>query len=325
MERASPGHPPHYDEPSDLQVFSTAMHRLLDKAKRVARVDSTVLITGESGVGKERLARFIHRASARARSPFIAVNCGALTESLIESELFGHARGSFTGAVSDRAGLFEAANGGTLMLDEVGELPYPAQVKLLRVLQDHEVRRVGENRQHRVNVRLIAATNRDLAQDVATRRFRDDLYYRLNVVRFHIPPLRERLDDLRGLAEAFLRRLTEQMGRAIEGFSSAALQRILEYRWPGNIRELENAIEGACALATGFVIDIDDLPDELNSRPAFVAAPAVIRPLREVERDYILAALQHNGGNKAQTAEQLCIAAATLFRKLKEYTTDVAA
>src|SRR5579871_1170642 len=256
MERASPGHPPHYDEPSDLQVFSTAMHRLLDKAKRVARVDSTVLITGESGVGKERLARFIHRSSPRAHAPFIPVNCGALTESLIESELFGHARGSFTGAVSDRAGLFEAANGGTLMLDEVGELPYPAQVKLLRVLQDHEVRRVGENRQHRVNVRLIAATNRDLAQDVATRRFRDDLYYRLNVVRFHIPPLRERLDDLRGLAEAFLRRLTEQMGRAIEGFSSAALQRILEYRWPGNIRELENAIEGACALATGFVIDI---------------------------------------------------------------------
>jgi two-component system response regulator HydG len=325
MERASPGHPPHHDEPPDLDVFSAAMHRLVELAKRVARVDSTVLITGESGVGKERLARFIHRISARAHAPFIPVNCGALTETLIESELFGHARGSFTGALRDRAGLFEAAEGGTLMLDEIGELPYPAQVKLLRVLQDHEVRRVGENRQHRVNVRLIAATNRDLSQDVATRRFREDLYYRLKVVKLHIPPLRERLDDLRGLAEAFLERLTARMGRAIDGFSGTALERILEYQWPGNIRELENAIESACALATGLLIDIEDLPEELHRRPAFASASAVTRPLRDVEREYILAALQRNGGNKAQTAEQLCIATATLFRKLKEYTTDVAA
>jgi two-component system response regulator HydG len=308
-----------------LDVFSATMRRLVEVAKRAACVESTVLITGESGVGKERLARFIHRMSARARAPFIPVNCGALTESLIESELFGHARGSFTGAVRDREGLFEAANGGTLMLDEIGELPYPAQVKLLRVLQDREVRRVGENRQHRVNVRLIAATNRDLAQDVAARRFREDLYYRLKVVKVHIPPLRERLDDLRGLAEAFLRRMTVRMGLALEGFSSAALQRILEYTWPGNIRELENAIESACALATGLVIDVDDLPDELRCRPALAIASPGIRPLREVEREYILAALQQNGGNRHQTAQQLRIATATLFRKLREYTTDAAA
>jgi two-component system, NtrC family, response regulator HydG len=301
-----------------MDVFSASMQKLVATAKRVARVESTVLITGESGVGKERLARFIHQCSARAHAPFVPVNCGALTETLIESELFGHARGSFTGALRDRAGLFEAAHGGTLMLDEVGELPYAAQVKLLRVLQDREVRRVGENRHHRVNVRLIAATNRDLAKDVADRRFREDLYYRLNVVTFHIPPLRERLDDLRGLADAFLTRIALRMQQAISGFTTAALERILNYPWPGNIRELENAIESACALATGALIDVDDLPAALGSRLAFATSPSV-RPLRDVERDYILSVLQRNGGNRTQTAEQLRIAAATLFRKLKQY------
>jgi two-component system response regulator HydG len=317
MDRASPAPPPHDDEPS-MDVFSASMRKLVATAKRVARVESTVLITGESGVGKERLARFIHRSSPRAHAPFIPVNCGALTETLIESELFGHARGSFTGALRDRAGLFEAAHGGTLMLDEVGELPYAAQVKLLRVLQDHEVRRVGENRHHHVNVRLIAATNRDLAKDVAERRFREDLYYRLNVVTFEIPPLRERLDDLRGLAEALLTRIARRMEQAISGFTAAALERILNYPWPGNIRELENAIESACALATAALIDVDDLPAALRSRLGFANSSAV-RPLCDVEREYILAVLQRNGGNRTQTAEQLRIAAATLFRKLKQY------
>jgi two-component system response regulator HydG len=193
-------------------------------------------------------------------------------------------------------------------------------VKLLRVLQDREVRRVGENRQHRVNVRLIAATNRDLSNDVAERRFRRDLYYRLNVVRFHIPPLRDRLDDLRGLVDALLGRFAQGMDQAISGFTAAALERILNYPWPGNIRELENAIESACALATGVLIDVDDLPDDVRYTPALPALSQSVRPLREVEREYILAALQRNRGNRTQTAEQLCIAAATLFRKLKQYT-----
>lgn len=318
MEPASPAPPPHDDEPR-MDVFSASMRKLVAIAKRVARVDSTVLITGESGVGKERLARFIHRCSPRAHAPFVPVNCGALTETLIESELFGHARGSFTGALRDRAGLFEAANGGTLMLDEIGELPYAAQVKLLRVLQDREVRRIGENRHHNVNVRLIAATNRDLAKDVAERRFREDLYYRVNVVSFHIPPLRERLDDLRGLAEALLARITQRMEQAISGFTAAALERIVNYPWPGNIRELENAIESACALATGALIELDDLPNGLRRNLALAASSTSVRPLCDIEREYILAALQRNGGNRTQTAEQLRIGTATLLRKLRHY------
>ena len=318
MERARSAPPPPDDEPA-LGVFSSAMRGLVDLARRVARADSNILITGESGVGKECLARFIHRASARASGPFIPVNCGALSETLAESELFGHVRGAFTGAFQDRPGLFEAANGGTLLLDEVGDVPLPMQVKLLRVIQEREVRRLGENRQRHVDVRLIAATNRNLQSDVDERRFRVDLYFRLNVVELHVPPLRERPDDLRGLAAMLQTRIATRMHRAIGGYTDAALNCLLQYAWPGNVRELENAIERACALATGLLIDVDDLPNTLRTCPSFVGASPEVRPLHDVEREYILSVLQRNGGNKLHTAEQLRINTTTLFRKLKRY------
>ena len=318
MERASPAPPLLDDEPA-LGVFSSTMRGLVDLARRVARADSNILITGESGVGKECLARFIHRASVRASGPFIPVNFGALSETLAESELFGHVRGAFTGAFQDRPGLFEAANGGTLLLDEVGDVSLPMQVKLLRVIQEREVRRLGENRQRHVDVRLIAATNRNLQGDVDERRFRADLYFRLNVVELHVPPLRERPDDLRGLATVLQTKIATRMQRAIGGYTDAALNCLLQYPWPGNVRELENAIERACALATGLLIDVDDLPDTLRTCHSVVAASPGVRPLYDVEREYILSVLQRNGGNKLHTAEQLRINTTTLFRKLKRY------
>lgn len=310
------------DDGPELGVYSPSMQQLVALATRVAEVDSAVLIVGESGVGKERLARFIHAASSRASGPFVPVNCGALPDALFESELFGHARGAFTGALQDRAGLFEAAHRGTLLLDEVGEMPLPLQVKLLRVLQDHEIRRVGETRQRRVDVRIVAATNRNLAEDVSQRRFRRDLYYRLRVVELPIPPLRDRPEDLRGLAHVLLTRITRQMRRNITGYTPAALEHLLRYPWPGNVRELENTVERACALATSDIIDVDDLPDEVRHHRTLIIASEHVRPLREIEREYILAALKRNHGSRAITAEQLCIGLATLHRKLKRYAKD---
>jgi transcriptional regulator with PAS, ATPase and Fis domain len=318
MERASPA-PPHPDDEPALGAFSSAMRGLVDLARKVARVDSNILISGESGVGKECLAQFIHRSSARAAGPFIPVNCGALSETLAESELFGHARGAFTGAFHDRPGLFEAANSGTLLLDEVGDVPLPMQVRLLRVIQEREVRRLGENQQRHVDVRLIAATNRNLQDDVEAQRFRRDLYFRLNVVELHVPPLRERPDDLRGLAALLQTRIATRMRRAISGYTDAALNCLLLYAWPGNIRELENVIERACALATGLLIDVDDLPTTVRTCSSVVAGSPGVRPLCDVEREYILSVLQRNGGNKLHTAEQLRINTTTLFRKLKRY------
>jgi transcriptional regulator with PAS, ATPase and Fis domain len=295
------------------------MRRLVSIAARVAEVDSTILIIGESGVGKERLARYIHGLSPRGAGPFIAVNCGALPDALFESELFGHARGAFTGAVHDRPGLFEAAHGGTLLLDEVGDVPPAMQVKLLRVLQEHLVRRIGENRERRIDTRIIAATNRNLAEDVAERRFRRDLFYRLRVVELHVPPLRDRLDDLRGLAHTLLARVASRLRRAITGYSPDALDQMLRYPWPGNVRELENAVERACALATGELISVDDLPDDVRQHHALVISPERVRPLRDIEQEYILAALEHNRGSRRLTAEQLRIGLATLRRKLHSY------
>jgi len=318
MERPRPSQRPR--EPGErLDVFSETMRQLVNQAERVARFDSTILITGESGVGKERLARYVHAHSTRGAGPFVAVNCGAFSETLIESELFGHSRGAFTGAIHDRAGLFEAAFSGTLFLDEIGELPCSSQVKLLRVLQEREVRRVGENRERRVDVRVIAATNRQLPKDVAEGRFREDLYYRLHVIELKIPPLRERPDDLRGLAGTLLGKIAARMGAAITGYTSPALEQILRHQWPGNVRELENVIERACALAAGLVIDVEDLPDTLHAQSAAVVTFPEIRPLPEVERDLILAALRRYGGNRAKTAKQLRIGQSTLFRKLKQY------
>ena len=304
---------------SGLVAQSSAMKRVLDLAQRVARVDSTVVITGESGVGKERLARLIHERSARAHGPFVAINCAAVPESLLESELFGHAQGSFTGATIERAGLFEAANGGSLFLDEVGELTPLMQVKLLRALQEREVRRVGENKSRPIDVRVLAATNRDLVLEVEAGRYRQDLYYRLRVVELNVPPLRERRDDILTLARTFVGQAAARTGRAITSLGPRAAHHLTRYDWPGNVRELENAIERAVVLAQGARIELEDLPEEIQLALPRTFTPGEVRPLEAIERDYILAVVRANDGNRARAAEQLQIGTATLYRKLKQY------
>jgi transcriptional regulator with PAS, ATPase and Fis domain len=300
----------------DTGVNGSSMRQVLALAQKVAPLDSTVLITGESGVGKERLARSLHDASRRSGGPFLAVNCGAFTDTLIESELFGHARGAFTGAVQDRPGVFEAAHGGTLFLDEVGELSFPLQVKLLRVIQEREVVRLGERKPRSVNVRLVAATNRPLADDVEHGRFRRDLYYRLHVIHLHIPPLRERPDELLVLARELLAETAARLGRPMAGYTPAAVERVLAYLWPGNIRELQHAIERACAVATGPLIDVDDLPDAVRGRPTALGSPNA-RTLRERERAYVRAVVDRHGGNRRRAAEELGISLSTLKRRLR--------
>lgn len=311
---------PDVEEPLGIVARSSVMRQLMDLARRVAKVDSTVLITGESGSGKERIARFVHDESTRATGPFIAINCGAVTETLLESELFGHARGAFTGATQDRPGLFEAANRGTLLLDEVGELSPGMQVKLLRALQEREVRRVGENKSRPIDVRVIAATNRDLAQGVAGGNFRQDLYYRLKVVELHVPPLRQRRDDILPLARVLLAEAGLRTKRELSGFSPSTADQLLRYDWPGNVRELANSMERAVALARGSRVELEDLPEEIRQAAArAVPTTGAVRALSEVEREYILAALEINGGNQTHTAKQLQIGSATLYRKLKSY------
>lgn len=308
------------EEPLGIVTKSPAMRQLADLARRVAKVDSTVLITGESGSGKERIARLVHEESTRAAGPFIAVNCGAITETLLESELFGHARGAFTGATQDRPGLFEAANNGTLLLDEVGEVSPGMQVKLLRTLQEREIRRVGENKSRRVDVRVVAATNRDLAHGIAGGAFRQDLYYRLKVVELRVPPLRERRDDVLPLARVLLADAALRMKRKISGLAPSAADQLLRYEWPGNVRELENTMERAVAFARGSRVEIEDLPEEIRQAfPTPVATKGTVRPLEEIEKEYILAALKLNDGNQTHTADQLRIGSATLYRKLKSY------
>jgi len=311
---------PDVEEPLGIVASSKAMAQLLDLACRVAKVDSTVLITGESGSGKERVARLVHDESTRAAGPFVAVNCGAITETLLESELFGHARGAFTGATQDRPGLFESANCGTLLLDEVGEVSPGMQVKLLRTLQEREIRRVGENKSRKVDVRVLAATNRDLAHGVAGGSFRQDLYYRLKVVELHVPPLRERRDDILPLGRVLLADAALRMKRTITGLAPEAADQLLRHEWPGNVRELENAMERAVALARGNRVELVDLPEEIRQAMSIpVATKGKVRPLDEIEKDYILAALELNDGNQTRTAEQLNIGSATLYRKLKSY------
>jgi transcriptional regulator with PAS, ATPase and Fis domain len=318
------------EHPSGVIAKSLVMRKLVEMARRLAQVDSTVLVTGESGAGKERIARLLHEESRRASGPLIAVNCGAISESLLEPELFGHARGAFTGAHSDRPGLFEAANGGTIFLDEVGEVSPGMQVKLLRVMQSRELRRVGETKLRRVDVRVVAATNRDLAQAVAGGTFRQDLYYRLKVVELRVPSLRERPEDLLPLAHVLLSEVAERMQRDVSSLSPSVAQQLLRYDWPGNVRELQNAMERCVALAQSNHVELDDLPPELRdvaAEPRTAAtttasplrATGPVRPLRDIEKDYILAALQANDGNQTRTAEQLQIGLATLYRKLKSY------
>jgi DNA-binding NtrC family response regulator len=309
-------------EVAGLVAQSAGMQQVLDLARRVAQVDSTVLITGESGVGKERVARMIHDESSRSAGPFVAINCGAVPETLLESELFGHARGSFTGATQDRPGLFEAANGGTLLLDEIGEVPPAMQVKLLRVLQEREVRRVGENRARPIDVRLLAATHRDLAEEIHAARFRQDLYYRLRVVEIRVPTLRERRDDILPLARTFLAEVSARLGRKVTGIAPAAAHQLLRYAWPGNVRELENAVERATVLTTGSPIEVADLPQEIGLAVPDRFAPGEVKSLADVERDYITAVLRAEGGNRTRAAAALGIGAATLYRKLKAYDAD---
>ena len=310
---------PDVDEPLGIVAKSSAMLALVDLARRVAQVDSTVILSGESGSGKERVARLVHDESSRSTGPFIAVNCGAITETLLESELFGHARGAFTGATYDRPGLFEAASGGTLFLDEIAEVSSAMQVKLLRAIQEREIRRVGENKSRAFDVRILAATNRDLAEAVERGSFRQDLYYRLKVVELHIPPLRERTPDILPLARVLLAEAADRMKRKIVNLSPQAADQLLRYPWPGNVRELENAMERAVALARGPRVEAEDLPEDIRQARLRPIVTGQVRPLSEIEEEYIRAALDLNDGNQARTAQQLKIGSATLYRKLKRY------
>jgi two-component system, NtrC family, response regulator HydG len=297
---------------------SPAMQKVYRTARQVAGARATVLITGESGTGKGELARAIHQKGPRAHAPFVALHCAALVESLLESELFGHERGAFTGAEKRRIGRFEQAHGGTLFLDEVGEIPASTQVKLLRVLQERTFERVGGNEPIQVDVRLIAATNRDLAADVQDGRFREDLYYRLNVVHIDMPPLRIRDNDVLLLANHFLRRFAADNRRKIEGFSDRARAKLLAHRWPGNVRELENAIERAVVLCEEHRIEEEHLPIEV----APVAKGAIRIPgatMSEIERFAILSTLEATNGSTTKAAEMLDISVRTIQYRLHEY------
>ena len=290
-------------------------------AEMVAPTDSTVLITGESGTGKEVIARYIHRLSERENGPFVSVNCGALPENLLESELFGHVKGSFTGAHKDKDGLLVAARGGTFFLDEVAEMSPALQVKLLRALQEREIVPVGATQTVDIDVRIIAATNRDLDQEIRRGTFRSDLYYRLNVIALHLPPLRDREDDIALLAEYFLRRLAEETGQQIH-LSDDAVEALQRYDWPGNVRELENALERAAILTKDATIQLESLPARIVEpapAPLISDRPAANPTLELVERAYILWVLQAEGGNKARAAEVLGIDPSTLYRKLSRY------
>jgi DNA-binding NtrC family response regulator len=298
---------------------SRAMQKVYRLARQVAGAKATVLITGESGTGKGELARAIHQRGPRSKGPFVTLHCAALAETLLESELFGHEKGSFTGADRRRVGRFELANGGTLFLDEVGEIPMPTQVKLLRVLQDRTFERVGGVETLDTDVRLIAATNRDLAADVQEGRFREDLYYRLNVVRIEMPPLRLREGDTLLLANHFLRKYTAENKKTVAGWSDPARAKILAHSWPGNVRELQNAIERAVVLCEGSVIDADDLPTDVApvSRGGGIRVPG--STMSEIERHAILSTLEAVGGSTTRAAEMLDISVRTIQYRLHEY------
>jgi len=296
-----------------------AMRELCDFITRLAPYPTTALITGESGTGKELVARAIHRLSPRSQRPLVVCNCTTLAPTLIETELFGHVRGAFTGADRDRKGLFEAAHGGTIFLDEIGDLPWSAQAKLLRVLEEREIRRVGSTEATPVDVRVIAATNRDLAALVAAGEFRDDLYYRLNVGTVHLPPLRERLSDLEPLVRHFVIRCNHRLGRGVTGVSPEALALLGRHTWPGNVRELANIIERAIVAATGNIILPQHLPEHLRcARAATSAGPAPLT-LEAAERDQILRALDAAGGKRIDAARVLGLSRRTLYRKLERH------
>jgi len=306
------------------------MHKVLEILKSVAPTDSTVLIQGESGTGKELVARALHQNSPRKSKPFVPLNISALPDSILESELFGHEQGAFTGAVGRRIGKFEFATGGTLFLDEVGEMPMETQIKFLRVLEDRKITRVGANEEHEVNVRLVAATNADLQSMVDKKQFRSDLYYRLKVVSITLPPLRERRGDIPLLMEHFRKEIGQRTGKQVLGFSKSARQALITYDWPGNIRQLRNTVERMIVLDSDTQLDVDDLPDEIavlaRRDGELVGAPAapgsdslIGHPLIEVEKYYIQRALELSEGKREEAAQLLGIGERTLYRKIKEY------
>jgi two-component system, NtrC family, response regulator HydG len=309
---------------------SPPMLALVERMRRIAPTDATVLIQGETGTGKELVAQAIHQNSPRKNKPFVALNCAALSENILESELFGHVRGAFTDASADRIGKFEYANGGTLFLDEVGDMPMATQIKLLRVLESGEITRVGSNTPVRVNVRILSATNRNLEDAIASGAFRSDLYHRLKVVTIAIAPLRDRAADIPLLIEHFVKQFARRHGKTIKGMSLPARMKLGAYAWPGNVRQLRNVIESMVVVDCDETLDVDDLPLELEPdvAPVEAAAPGesgaglaslVGRPLEEVEKIFIAETLKLTGGNREQAAELLGIGERTLYRKIKEY------
>ena len=312
LERRSSSH--------KLVTASPPMKKAFEMVEQVAPSRASVLITGESGVGKELVASAIHSLSPRRGSKFVRVHCAALTETLLESELFGHERGAFTGAVSRRRGRFELADGGTILLDEIGEISQNIQIKLLRILQERAFERVGGEETLHVDVRVIAATNRDLKEEIERGRFREDLYYRLNVVHIHVPPLRERQADIALLAAGFLKEFAAENGKDLVGIKPAALTALRRYSWPGNVRELQNSMESAVVMARGSAIELHDLPPAVRSAEDEPAIRLLLgSTLDQGERAIIRATLSHQQGNKSRTAEVLGISRKTLHRKMREY------
>lgn len=303
---------------------SSPMLKVFDVVKRVAPTKASILITGESGVGKELIADAIHNLSTRKGRPLVKVHCAALAETLLESELFGHEKGSFTGAVARKRGRFELAQSGTIFLDEIGEINQSVQIKMLRVLQDKKFERVGGEETLEVDVRVITATNRDLEKEIAAGRFREDLYYRLNVVRIHVPPLRERKDDLPMLITSFIREFAEENEKKIDGIDNKARAALYAYDWPGNVRQLRNCVESAVVMTSGNVITLDDLPPSIRESDA---ARSIVIPvgstMSDAEKEVILQTLSAQNGNKSRTAEVLGIGRKTLHRKLDEYGLEV--
>ena len=311
-------------------VYDDAQHTLIGQSKRmleiydlvykVAPTDSTVLITGESGTGKELIAKAIHYNSLRRECPFLAVDCGSLVETLFESELFGHVKGSFTGAIATKHGSFELANGGTFFFDEIGNISLNIQAKILRSIQEKEIKRVGDTKSIKVDVRVIAATNLDLRHNVQTGAFREDLFYRLSVIPIHLPPLRERKEDIIPLAEHFLNQFKHRRKRDFKGFNEMAIQTMINYDWPGNVRELENVIERAAIFEESERISLSSLPSNLRNTAPLKNNPAfALRTLEEVERDHIERALVYTNWNRTHTARILGIDRKTLYEKIKKY------
>jgi two-component system response regulator HydG len=296
--------------------------RLLDVVRQIAPTNASVLILGESGTGKELVARAIHNLSPRRKNAFVALNCGGMAEGTIESELFGHVKGAFTGAVADREGKFEYADGGTLFLDEVGEMPMSTQVKFLRVLEQREVARVGSNKARKVDARVLAATNADLEQRVEDGAFREDLYYRLKVVTIELPPLRQRSGDIKLLVEHFLRVFREAHGKDVESIDRDALVALVRYEWPGNVRELRNAVESMVVRARGNILTVNDLPPEIGT-PLAVEQDSwqmlAGKTVQEVEKNHIRVTLELTGGNRVKAANAMGMSERTLYRKIREY------